>query len=98
MKPQYEQYRSGRKDAKESTSAKLPPEIKAEAELIAAAEDDSLTGLIIEGLVRVIQDRKQDPDFIASIRETISNQVDDLEEQLMEKKTLLESFQEPDSE
>lgn len=98
MKPQYEQYRSGRKDVKEQTSAKLPPEIKAEAELIAAVEDDSLTGLIIEGLVRVIDDRKQDPNFIANIQETLGNQVNDLENQLLAKRALLKSFQNTESE
>ncbi len=92
MKPEFEKYRGERKTPKEITAARLPADLKAEAELIAAAEDDSLTGLLIEGIARVIEDRRSDPDYSSSIRLSLEAQAQDLETQLAATQKLLGNF------
>ena len=66
MKPEFESYRAGAK-AGTPTSIKLPPELQRKLGLVADVEKDSLTGLLIEGAVRVLQDRQNDPEFPAQV-------------------------------
>jgi len=44
-----------------------PPELQTKLGMIANVEDDTLSGLLIEGAARVLQDRQSDPDFPAQV-------------------------------
>jgi hypothetical protein len=64
VKPQYEQYRANRKGS-ELKGFRLPTELYSHIERLAEIEGDSVTGLVIEGLARVLEDRLN-PDHLAS--------------------------------
>jgi hypothetical protein len=58
MHPDYEKYRTGNKGrAMPIVTSRMPEEMKTVLELIANLEDDSLSGLILEGAARVIEER-----------------------------------------
>ena len=58
MKPEFEHFRGPEVPKGVSpTPVRLPLPLKEAAELIAGVEGDSLSGLLIEGLARVVQDR-----------------------------------------
>ena len=65
MKPEFNQYRT--KLSERPTSVRLPQELSQAIELIAALENDSLSGIMIEGLARVVNDRRSDPEYVQSL-------------------------------
>ncbi len=97
MKPEYEKFRGDRTTSKELTAVRIPSVMKDEAKIIADGEGDSLSGLLIEGLARVIEDRRNDPNYADNLRRTVQTQVDELEARLSKIKVLQESLTpEPD--
>ena len=64
MKPKYEQYRANGRGS-DFRGFRLPTELYGHIERLAAIEGDSVTGLVVEGLVRVIEDRVS-PESLAS--------------------------------
>ena len=71
MKPQYEQYRTkGNKQHTNLKGFRLPVALYGQLESLAAIEGDSVTGLVIEGIARVIEDRAN-PANLAASAETI---------------------------
>jgi hypothetical protein len=67
MKPDFEKFRT--KSSGNPASVRIPDELQKIAELIANVEDDSLSGIIIEGLARVIDDRRSNPSYMQSLLE-----------------------------
>jgi len=65
MKPEFSQYRT--KLSERPTSVRLPQELSQAIELIAALENDSISGIMIEGLARVVNDRRSDPEYVQSL-------------------------------
>lgn len=65
MKPEFNQYRT--KLSERPTSVRLPQELSQAIELIAALENDSLSGIMIEGLARVVNDRRSDSEYVQSL-------------------------------
>lgn len=46
---------------------RIPGELFKKLELYAAREGDRGTGLVVEGMLRVIDDRESDPNFMAAV-------------------------------
>jgi hypothetical protein len=67
MKPQYEEYKNIRPT--EIVSVRSPKESLNLLRIIASAEGDTVAGLLIGGLARVIEDRAKDPEFILKLAE-----------------------------
>lgn len=65
MKPEFEKFRT--KSSGNPNSVRVPDELLNAIELIAKIEDDSFSGLVIEGLVRVLDDRRNDPTYMQSL-------------------------------
>jgi hypothetical protein len=74
MKPQYEQYRAHGKGS-EHRGFRLPNALYSHIERLAEIEGDSVTGLIIEGLARVLEDRLS-PENLASTASAIRGQAE----------------------
>lgn len=92
MKPEFEVYRGDKSTRKDVTSVRLPAGLKGAAELIALGEGDSLTGLLIEGLARVVQDRRSDPNFGDSLRTALDSRAQAAQEALAADRSQLETF------
>src|SRR5579863_3544073 len=56
MKPDYERYRANRTGS-EFKGCRLPTALVAQIERLAEIEGDSFTGMVIEGLARIVEDR-----------------------------------------
>jgi hypothetical protein len=92
MKPEFEKYRGDRGTAKDMVSFRVPVTLKTEVELVALAESDTISGLMIEGLARVLEDRKSDPNYTLGLRKAAESQVLELEDQLSIARSLLEGL------
>lgn len=83
MKPEYEKYRGPDMTRLASpSSVRIPEELVRAGELFARLEGDSFTGLIIEGLARVVEDRMGDPAYMAERMAEFTGQLDVLREAL----------------
>lgn len=89
MKPEYEHFRRLTGDPGVDLSARIHPDLKRDLERVAAAEGDTVTGIIIEGAARVLEDRGKIPRYtdpaVAARR-----RVEVLEEQLEQAKIMKE--------
>ena len=63
MKPDFEQYASQKGEPTEVTSIRVPSRVRELIDACAEAECVSRSDLILEGIARVIEDRKSDPNF-----------------------------------
>lgn len=95
MKPEYEGYRGKRDEPKDVISARVPVWLKVKGEQAAVVDGDSLSGLMIEGLVRVIEDREQDPQFRENLKTALEERRVSLEAQLAETRDLICSLENP---
>jgi len=98
MKPNFLLFRPQRKD-RETVTGHIPPALKAPLELIAEAEGGGLSGLVLEGLIRVLHDRAQEPEAEEIVREAIpeflNKHADEVRAQLAETAFIVDSFQSP---
>ncbi|MBP9738892.1 hypothetical protein KBD20_04340 [Candidatus Saccharibacteria bacterium] len=76
MRPEFEKYRGNGRVKKEMTAVRVPVDMRNEAELVALVEGDNLTGLMIEGLARVLEDRRSDASFTAKLSAALENRID----------------------
>lgn len=67
MKPEYYSYIGSNKKRGKPISARIPKELEATIRIIADLEHDSINGLIIEGLARIVEDRKNDSDHMKEL-------------------------------
>jgi len=74
MKPEYEIYRR-RGEPFTPVSLKMPEGLKEQLDLIVSLEGDTITGIMIEGIARVIEDRRDDPEIQAKIQKRLEEQV-----------------------
>lgn len=63
MKPEFERHRLKRGEPRHAVNVLIPEDLYERLTAYAGAEGDNLSGLIVEGAVRVDQDRKSDPDY-----------------------------------
>jgi hypothetical protein len=82
MQPGFEKYAGDRKTPKDSVTFRLPAHLKNELELIAEFEDDSLSGLLIEGVGRVLEERRRDPSHESNLEQQRQARIEDLRTQL----------------
>jgi len=75
MKPEFGRYRGDRTIPKEVVTARIPANLRAEVELIATMEGDTLSGLLVEGLTRVVEDRRSDPNYMADLEQGVHAQM-----------------------
>ena len=68
MKPEFQAHKV---NLGKPSSIRLPEDLKARLEIIAGVEGGGVAGLLIEGAVRVIQDRASDPSFQQQVAERI---------------------------
>jgi uncharacterized protein involved in exopolysaccharide biosynthesis len=78
MKPEFEKYKAS---PTEVTTVRMPADLKAKLGVLATLESDSLTGLIIEGAARVLEDRENDPDYVSQRKQALEAQIAELRKQ-----------------
>lgn len=101
MRPGYEErIRSYKGGSTKTTTIRVPKRVMEELNLYAQNEGDAEAGLIREGLLRVIDDRRNDAEYMAAINPDIlvnlqgaaQERVDHLQAELMEARAELGVF------
>ena len=78
MHPDYEAYRLQRSEPRHPTNTLIPENLYMAAEALAGMEGDSVSALIVEGLARVIENRRGDPKFKARLEQSLAAQEEKL--------------------
>lgn len=80
MHPDFERHRLKKGQPRHAVNILVPKELYDAVETVSSMEDDSVSGLIIEGLVRVIKERQNDPNFIRKLEATIERRQQDIDQ------------------
>jgi hypothetical protein len=80
MKPPYEKYRKKPEEKATNVNALVPDHLKSVLDFVAAEEKDSFTGLVLEGLGRVLEDRVSDPEFHSRYMSHLDSESERIEE------------------
>ncbi len=97
MKPEFIPFKVKRPES-EIATGRIPAEFKSLLEGIAADEGDGVSGLVLEGIIRVLQNRSQDNEKLREvIHNYLSERTDIIESNLSQARTALELFTESSS-
>ncbi|CAN5636563.1 hypothetical protein BH23PAT1_BH23PAT1_4090 [soil metagenome] len=65
MKPEYEIFKQRGRGV--TSTFRLSPGMRRELDIYVEVEGDSLSSILLEGAARVIQDRRNDPEYLANL-------------------------------
>lgn len=80
MNPDYEKYRGKKGEDKRAVNVLVPGTLHSALEFIANSEGDSFSGMVLEGLGRVFEDRKTDPEFTTKFLASLDEQAKSIEQ------------------
>ncbi len=79
MHPDYETHRLKRGQPRHAINTLVPKELYDAVVAVSEMEDDNVSGLIVEGLRRVIEERRSDPDFTKKLATMIEQRQQDID-------------------
>ncbi|HUD10050.1 MAG TPA: hypothetical protein VMR28_00055 [Candidatus Saccharimonadales bacterium] len=80
MKPEFEKYRGEKGEKRHPVNVAVPLPLRDLLEFVATEESDSFSGIVIEGLGRVIEDRQSDPEFTVQFLAHLDERSQSIEE------------------
>lgn len=99
MHPDYESRRPGRarrgEGSEQPITARVPADLLKAVDLIAEAEDDNRTGIVLEGLMRVVDNRKEDESYVNRIVSGQNAKILRLQAELEDSKAVIAEFLTP---
>lgn len=80
MKPDFEKYRGKKGEEKHAVNVLVPVPLRDLLEFIAKSESDTISGMVLEGLGRVLEDRQIDPEFNTNYLTYLDEQAESIEQ------------------